>query len=223
MKMKCKKCNSEKITKNGKSRNGEQRYKCKICLNSFQINFRYQSYTISDKQIIILTKEGCGIRSTSRILEIHPTTVLRRILKIANKIKRPYPILKGKTYQVDEMFTYVKNKKNKICIAYSYEPKTRNIIDFVVGRRNKTNLRKVCETLVLSDAEKIYTDKLNIYKELIPNEIHVTKNRGINHIERNNLNLRTHIKRLNRKTICFSKSILLLIAIIKIYFWSIIL
>lgn len=94
--MKCKHCNSEKIVKNGTSRNGEQRYKCKICLNSFQINFTYQSYKIADKQIIQLIKEGCGIRSTSRILEISPTTVLRRIIKISKTISRSYPILKGK-------------------------------------------------------------------------------------------------------------------------------
>ncbi|MFY1046718.1 IS1 family transposase [Chryseobacterium sp. GP-SGM7] len=35
-----------------------------------------------------------------------------------------------------------------------------------------------------------------------------------------NLNIRTHLKRLNRRTICFSKSNLILIAILKIYFWS---
>jgi insertion element IS1 protein InsB len=220
IKMKCKKCNSEKITKNGKSRNGEQRYRCKLCLNSFQINFKYQSYVISDKQIIILTKEGCGVRSTSRILEIHPSTVLRRILKIASKITRPYPILKGQKYQVDELFTYIKNKKNRICIAYSFEPKSKKIINFIVGRRNKTNLKKITDTIILSKPEKISTDKLNIYKELIPQEIHNTKLRGINHIERNNLNLRTHIKRLNRRTICYSKNLRMLIAIVKIYFWA---
>lgn len=172
-----------------------------------------------NSQIIILTKEGCGIRSISRILGVSPKIILRRIIKIARNIKRPYPIFKGKTYEVDEMFTYFKHKDNRICIAYSFEVGSGNVIDFVVGRRNKTNLRKVTDTLVLSEALRITTDKLNIYKQIIPEELHKTKFRGINRIERNNLTIRTHLKRLNRRTICYSKSLAVLTAIVKIYFW----
>ncbi|WP_343791129.1 IS1 family transposase, partial [Wandonia haliotis] len=39
-------------------------------------------------------------------------------------------------------------------------------------------------------------------------------------IERKNLTLRTHVKRLNRRTICYSKSLLTLSAIMRIYFWG---
>ena len=96
--------------------------------------------------------------------------------------------------------------------------KTKEVIDLVVGRRNKTNLERIISTLLLSDSKQIVTDKLNIYKELVPKKIHSTKNRGINHIERENLNLRTHLKRLNRRTICYSKSAAMLF--VKIYFWG---
>jgi len=220
MENRCKKCGCCKIVKNGKSRNGKQRYVCKACGYSFQRSFRYLSYQVTDNQIVQLTKEGCGIRSTARILNVSPATILRRILQIASAVRRPYPIFKGKSYEVDEMFTYLKHKDNRICIAYSLEVGTGHIVDFVVGRRNKKNLRKVTDTLVLSDALKITTDKLGIYADLIPGKIHSTKFRGINHIERNNLTLRTHLKRLNRKTICYSKSLTVLIAIVKIYFWG---
>lgn len=75
-------------------------------------------------------------------------------------------------------------------------------------------------TLLLADAKRIVTDQLNSYKELIPKEIHSTKSRGINPIERNNLTLHTHLKRLNRKTICYSKSAVMLLAVVKIYCWG---
>jgi insertion element IS1 protein InsB len=220
MEYNCKRCNCLKVVKNGKSRNGEQRYLCRQCSYSFQIVFKYDSYLVKDYQITQLTKEGCGIRSTARILGISPSTVLRRILVIARNIERPYSILKGKIYEVDELFTYLGNKDNRICIAYSLNPQTGEVTDFVVGRRNKTNLTKIISTLLLTDAKQVATDKLNIYKELIPKEIHSTKNRGINHIERRNLTLRTHLKRLNRRTICYSKSIAMLYAVVKIYFWG---
>lgn len=152
-------------------------------------------------------------------MKISNSTVIRRTLEIAKKLKKKSLISFGQTYQVDELFTFVKNKTNKVCVAYSYNPKTRQVIDIVVGRRNKTNLNKVTSTLILAKAKTIITDKLVIYKELIPSELHSTKHRGINHIERQNLTLRTHLKRLNRRTICFSKSLLMLEAVLKIYFW----
>jgi hypothetical protein len=48
----------------------------------------------------------------------------------------------------------------------------------------------------------------------------ISKFRNTNHIERKNLSLRTHLKRLNRRTICFSKSLVILSACLRIYFWS---
>ncbi len=107
-KMKCKKCN-EKCLKNGK-RNGIQRYYCKKCKYSFQSHYSNKSYEIEDKQVIKLLKEGCGIRSMSRILEISPTTVISRIKSIAKSIQQPSFIPFGKEYQIDELSTFIKQK-----------------------------------------------------------------------------------------------------------------
>ncbi len=41
---------------------------------------------------------------------------------------------------------------------------------------------------------------------ILPAEKHIIGKCWTQRIERHNVNLRTHIKRLNRKTICFSKS-----------------
>lgn len=62
---------------------------------------------------------------------------------------------------MDELFTYVKYKDNRICIAYSYEPKTGYVLDISVGRRNKMNLKKVTDTLVLSEAKTIYNSAIS--------------------------------------------------------------
>jgi insertion element IS1 protein InsB len=166
---KCRKCDSEKVVKNGIQTNGIQRWICKNCKSSQQMNYSYSSYFISNQQLILLTKEGCGIRSTSRILGITPNTVIRRILKIAKGLNRKKPFISGGSYQVDELFTFIRNKNKRVCVAYSFDPKNNEVIDIVVGSRNKTNLRKVVNTLILSNAKKIVTDKLNIYKELIRN------------------------------------------------------
>ena len=215
--MNCKHCQESCIRK-GMS-NGIQKYRCRSCGKYQRRSYLKNAYTISDQQLILLTKEGCGIRSIARITAISPSTVIRRVLRIGRKLKRPFVLTYGKNYQMDELFTYIGNKKNRICVAYAIDAETGKAIDLVVGRRTKASLSKVISTLLLSNPQKIITDKLPLYKELIPHEIHSLKFRGINKLERLNLTLRTHLKRLNRRTICYSKSIAVLTAIVKIYFW----
>ena len=76
--------------KDGRQNNGRQRYKCKSCHRKQQALYSYNAYQkgIND-EIVALTKEGVGIRSTARILNISPTTLLSRIVQIA----RRFPLL----------------------------------------------------------------------------------------------------------------------------------
>lgn len=53
---------------------------------------------------------------------------------------------------------------------------------------------------------KFYTDDWGTYTRTLDEDKHVIGKRNTQKIERKNLNLRTWIKRLVRKTICFSKS-----------------
>lgn len=92
-------------------------------------------------------------------------------------------------------------------------------MSFNVGKRTNKTLSRVLDTLKLSEARKIFTDRLKNYWYLIDEKLHSVKRFSTNHIERKNLTIRTHIKRLNRRTICFTKSLIILVSIIKIYFW----
>lgn len=217
--MECRKCKGLSI-KNGKVKsNGKQRFVCKICRISFVEEYSNNACrTDINNQLIVLTKEGVGIRGIARILKISPTTVLERILVISAQIKKP-PIPFGRSYEVDEMMTFIGNKNNRICVTYALDRKTRDVVSFSVGRRNQRTLRQLVNTLILSEAKEIRTDKCPLYPSLIPPEIHHVKQRGINYIERKNLTLRTHLKRLNRRTLAYSKSLLVLSAILKIYFF----
>ena len=61
-----------------------------------------------------------------------------------------------------------------------------------------------------SQHEPVSYTHLDVYKR--------QAHRGTNHIERHNLTIRTHIKRLTRRTICFSRKAIMLYAVLKIYF-----
>ena len=153
------------------------------------------------------------------ITDISTTTLIKRIIKIAKKIPS-LPIFKNKIYEVDEMRTFIGSKEKPIWIVYALERQTKQVVNFSLGRRTKRTLQNVTNTLVLSNPKTIYTDKLIHYKSLLNGVTHSTKPFGTNHIERNNLSLRTHLKRLNRKTICFSRSFIMLQCVLRIFFWS---
>ena len=219
---KCSICVGENsdFIKYGKTSRGKQRYQCKSCKTINILDYTYNAYEKDiNQKIILLTKEGLGIRSTARILKISATTVLKRILTIANKIIRP-TIKFYQTYELDEMRIFVRKKANPMWLVYAINKQSKEVAGFYIGKRNNKTLNSVVKILINAKPERIFTDKLRNYKYLIPKEIHSTQKYGTNGIERKNLNLRTHLKRLNRKTICFSKNILFLISVLKIYFWN---
>jgi IS1 family transposase/transposase-like protein len=215
----CNSCTNAMI-KYGKTKLGNQRYQCKFCNKTKVGNYLYKAYESTINQnIILFTKEGLGIRSTARVLQISTTTVLKRIIAIAKNI--PQPIISiNKTYEVDEMRSFIKRKDKLIWIVYALERETKRVVSFTVGARTNKTLNVVLHSLQLAKAKTIYTDGLKHYPFLIEKKVHKVTRFATNHIERKNLSLRTNLKRLNRKTICYSRSSLVLKCVLRIYFWS---
>jgi len=217
----CYQCVDEGNTvKNGKTKNGKQRYLCKNCGKTFLTTYTYNGcHPSMDSRLKELTKEGVGIRSSSRILKISTSTVINKILRIAAELVPPV-IGAGKVFEMDEMCTYVGRKDKLTWIAYAICVESKEVVGLFVGRRTNKTLRKVVSRLILLNPKEIFTDKLKNYRYIIPENIHCTKRHGTNNIECKNTALRAHLKRLNRRTICYSKSIAMLVACLKIYFWA---
>ncbi|PZU80654.1 MAG: IS1 family transposase [Chryseobacterium sp.] len=167
-----------------------------------------------------LIKEGVGIRGISRLLNVSKTTVLKKILKIASKVVKP-PIPQNITIEIDELKTYTQSKTNERWVVAAYCRETKKVIDYKLGRRTTKTLQCIIDTLLYANPKKIYSDRLNIYPKLIPKHLHSTKRRETNHIERKFLDLRTHIKRLGRKSINKAQRDKYTNAILRIYFWGI--
>ncbi|MCO6175376.1 IS1 family transposase [Flavobacterium sp. NRK F10] len=217
---KCKFCKSSRIVKNGTSKNKKQLFKCKECRRYFIIQYSYKAYNPNINDFIIkLTKEGLGVRSTARVLKISTTTVLKRIILIARTINKP-KISPNRIYEIDEMRSFINRKTNPIWIVYALDRASKSVVSFNVGNRTKKTLNHVTNSVVLSNPKKVYTDKLIHYKSLLEDVAHKVNKYGTNRIERKNLTLRTHIKRLSRKTICFSREKKYLEAHLRIYFWA---
>jgi insertion element IS1 protein InsB len=169
--------------------------------------------------ISALVCEGVGIRGIGRILKIATNTVLGRIKTIAMSIEKPLIPKDQPAFEVDELWTYIGRKENEYWLAYALNKTTGRVVDFVIGKRTKATLKDLIDSLLVSGVKQIRTDRLTHYQRLIPKAIHRCGAYCINHIERKNLSIRTHLKRLSRKTICFNRSARMLESCLKIYFW----
>jgi IS1 family transposase len=63
--------------------------------------------------------------------------------------------------EVDEFWTYVGNKKNKVWLIYAYYRQTGEIVSYVWGKRNYKTVRMLRKKLTLTGIsyDVIYTDK----------------------------------------------------------------
>lgn len=218
--MNCCYCSNTCIKK-GKQKSGVQKYYCRICNKYQQTNYCKNACDINtNKMIIKLLCNGSGIRDISRVLEISPTTVISRIKAISNLVVNHSYYIKRRTYEVDELKTFVRKKENEYWICCTLEKRSGRIMSLSVGKRTKKTLEKALVPVLLSEPKKIHSDRLKQYKSIIDSEIHNVKKYTINKVERKFLNFRTHLKRLCRRSICFSKSAFMLEAIVKIYVWS---
>jgi hypothetical protein len=97
-----------------------------------------------------MVKEGCGIRSISRLLKVSPNTVIKRIKQVAKSISKPVIVKGQEAVEVDELKTFVVCKQNEYWMAYAMSRKSHDIIDFLTGKRTKKTLKVLIDTLLLA-------------------------------------------------------------------------
>ena len=81
------------------------------------------------------------------------------------------------------------------------------MVAYTFGRRADRVLVKLKALLEPLGIRRFYTDGWGAYRRCLDPRRHVVSKRRTQQLERKHLTLRTRIKRLVRKTICFSKSI----------------
>ena len=88
----CPHCHSDHVIKGGKTKTGQQRYKCANpdCPRySFQLELTYKGRLPTIKeQILDMSLNGSGIRDTARVLKISPTTVINELKRKSLRLPR---------------------------------------------------------------------------------------------------------------------------------------
>ena len=107
------------------------------------------------------------------------------------------------------MWSFVQSKKNERWLWYAIDHDTREILAYVFGKRTlkgKNEAFLELKTLLEPfDITIFYTDGLSTYERNLEGFKHIVGKKNTQRIERKNLTLRTRIKRLCRKTICYSR------------------
>lgn len=206
----CPNCQSAKIKKNGKKSYKKQNYLCKTCGRQF-IGDHALSYqgccSAIKKKIVKMLVRGIGIRDISYIEDISINKVLSVLVK-SNKIITP----KQQHYdslEIDEFWTYVGNKKNKVWLIYAYHRETGEIVSYVWGKRDCKTAKKLRDKLKSMGIgyDRIYTDKWDSFIAVFHQDNHIIGKENTQGIEGNNCRLRHRIRRAYRKTCCFSKKL----------------
>jgi insertion element IS1 protein InsB len=214
----CPRCSSLNVKKNGISAQQKQRYRCKDCERQFITDYTYQAYKAEVRSLVLpMTMNGSGIRDISRVLSISTNTVLRLIRQAAEKVTEPLVPKRIADLEVDEFWSLVGKKKRQRWTWYAFDRQRKQVAAFVNGRRTDHNCAGLLKKLDRSRVKRFHTDKWESYLKLLLEKKHVIGKEGTRHIERYNLNFRTHVKRLQRRTICFSKSAEMHDAVIKLY------
>jgi insertion element IS1 protein InsB len=113
---------------------------------------------------------------------------------------------RGLTSALDEMWSYVRCKANPRWVWHAIDHHTGKVLAYVFGRRKDDVFLKLQELLAPFGITKFYTDGWGAYERHLDAEQHHVGKENTQKIESKHSNLRTRIKRLVRRTLCFSKT-----------------
>ena len=110
-------------------------------------------------------------------------------------------------YELDEMWSFVGRKQQPRWLWEALDHQTGRIVAYTFGRRADRALLELKALLAPFGIRRFYTEGWGAYRRHLDQRLHVVGKRRTQQLERKHLTLRTRIKRLVRKTICFSRSI----------------
>ena len=107
---------------------------------------------------------------------------------------------------MDEMWSLCHDKSRQVWLWWAIDHETNTPLAYVFGTREHKYLDELLKLLESYSIKTVYADNNYAYKDKISENRLITGKKDTQQIERDHLTFRTRIKRLARKTICFSKT-----------------
>jgi insertion element IS1 protein InsB len=105
------------------------------------------------------------------------------------------------------MWSFVGSKQQQRWLWHGIDHSSGEVLAYVLASRADEAFLKLKSLLEPFGIMQFYTDGWGAYERHLESSLHTVGKRNTQKIERKHLTLRTRVKRLARKTICFSKSI----------------
>lgn len=166
--------------------------------------------------IVPMTMNSSGIRDTARVLSMSTQAVMKVIRERAAEISEPRVPPRTRDLEIDESWSFIQKKSEQCWCWYGLNRSATRIAAYVLGRRTDASCQQLSDKLAGCAVENFYTDDWQSHAKILPGERHTISKAETLNIERHNSNFRTHLKRLHRRTICFSKSAEMHAAVIKL-------
>ena len=115
-------------------------------------------------------------------------------------------VRRGLSSELDEMWSYVRSKANPRWLWHAIDHRTGKGLAYVFGRRQDTVFVERQALLEPFGITRYFTDGWGAYERHLDAAQHHVGKANTQKIESKHINLRTRIKRLVRRTICFSKT-----------------
>ena len=170
MSITCTHCRSKSVRKNGSIHSGKQKYQCLSCQKQFIEN--PQNKIISDKTRELVRRtllERVSLEGICRIFDVSLTWLFEFMNEICQSLPENLNatiVSENDGFEVavlegDELWSYVGNKKNDQWLWLVMHSKTRQILAFHVGKRDKTSGEALMAKLPLELKKKPSFTQIN--------------------------------------------------------------
>lgn len=131
------------------------------------------------------------------------------------------PAQSGDVLELDELWSFVQSQKQMVWLWVALCRRTRQVVAWHFGDRSARACRALWNKIPAGyKGAFCFSDLWEAYQKVLPPDQHQAcgKQEGeTNHVERFNLTLRQRIGRLTRKSLSFSKSILMHLIVFRLF------
>jgi len=179
----CPSCNSKSFIKNGVNHHGDQNHKCLECNRQFVLDPQNKVITEETKALVRrLLLERLSLKGICRAVQVSEAWLLgfikREYAKAASDLEvQAPPEAKGlilKRIEADELWSFVRKKKNQVWIWLALDATTRQVVAVYAGGRAEKDAKAFWNEVPepYRSGYEIYTDEWHAYEAVIPQGNH---------------------------------------------------
>jgi insertion element IS1 protein InsB len=202
----CPKCHSDRLVNNG-SAAGKPKKRCKGCGYQFTRTTSRGKPLITKIHAVLWYLSGLSLNRIAFLSRVSAQSVLNWIRAFAQEhYEKPRPTGSIIVIELDEMWHYLKKKRQKLWIWKAFDPDSGKLLDWECGGRDKVTLKKMVDRLAQFNVKVYCADNLATYASVIPKDKLVQSKARTHAIERNHCRQRHWFGRFKRRSIIVSKS-----------------